>query len=142
MNEGTGDRAIRYCFYCRELEHGTAPCPMLRRDLAVMEKSRDGYYDDAEKCRADLVIATRQIAAAQAEAESWHQQMKDREETLLRVGSERDAAWARIAAMKRVIEAARDAVGIDGTGRPCFQPDYKYAPALLDALSALDKMTP
>jgi len=80
MSEGTGDRAIRYCFYCREMEHGTAPCP--------------------------IVIATRQIAAAQAEAESWHRQMQDREETLLRVGSERDAALARIGRLTRVLEVA------------------------------------
>jgi hypothetical protein len=52
------------------------------------------------------------------------------------------ALMKRSKAMERVVDAARDAIGTDGTGKPCFQPDYKYAPPVADALAALDRVTP
>ncbi len=51
------------------------------------------------------------------------------------------AVGERWKATERVIEAARNAVGIDAAGDPDFQPGYKYAPALVEALAALDKVT-
>ena len=49
----------------------------------------------------------RDLAAAKADAESWHQQMNDREETLLRTGAERDVALARIAEFENILTALR-----------------------------------